>query len=97
MGDVKKVSITKEDLQKLSKTELARVLGVHYNTIYRWAKQGILDEKLEAFEKIAEFWEKFKPVRETNLSKFKGKRAGYKVALPTAKKQGKRARPKRVA
>jgi len=81
------MSITKEDLQKLPKTELARVLGLHYNTIYRWAKQGILEQKLEAFEKITEFWEKFEPVRKANLSKFKDKKSGYKGFATKEKKQ----------
>jgi predicted transcriptional regulator len=69
------VEIKKEDLQKLSKTELARVLGVHWNTIYRWEKKDILEKKIEEFEKQAEFWNKFEPVRERNLRKFKSKRA----------------------
>ncbi len=48
----------------IKKVVIARALGVAPNTVYRWASQGVLEEKLKQYKEAVEIMKEYELIRE---------------------------------
>ena len=63
--------MTFEKLDNVKKADIARALGVHTSTVYRWSRQGIPEKKLLEAKTKAELMKEFEVVKEYKASRLK--------------------------